>query len=348
MADKPQLPALLAKAKRLRQTDETWEFASPLARVWVTPRQGADYRPYLSLVVNTEGRALISKTQQQRPDADQMVGILLQAMIRPGLGAGRPRRPQVIHLDDAEASSALAPALAELDIRCEHRVALPTLNRTRQFVEQGFRGGDLIPGLLTVAGVTPPLVKHLYELAAEYYKAAPWQWLGDHDPMVIAYPPQAEPRYAIVMGSGGEIFGLSVYDTIEDLRRIFCRDLSQRQLMQQACWLVLFFEVPMAMSFDDLDAILQYDWPVVNERAYPIFGRTTPDGQLEPPTKADLLWLEGVLSGLLDYLPQFLQSGFDDEASGELSLPVKIISGKAKMRLKMPELDDLIFPGDLS
>ncbi|TVP63669.1 MAG: hypothetical protein EA342_17675 [Leptolyngbya sp. LCM1.Bin17] len=346
MAAKSQVKSLLTKAKCLRQTDEIWEFASPLGRFWITPKRGAAYRPYLFLVVSTAGQALFSKNQQQCPDADQMLETLLRTMIRPGLMAGRPRRPQVVYLDDAEMISALAPTLAELEIRCEHRASLPTLGRTRQFLERGFTDRDPIPGLLSVTGVTPPLVQHLYELAAEYYKAAPWQWLGDHDPMVIAYPPKSDPRYGIVMGSGGEIFGLSVYDHVEGLRLTFRQDLPQWELMQRASWLVLFFEEPMAMSFDDLDAILQYDWPVVNEQAYPVFGRTTPDGELKPPSLKDLLWLEGALSGILGYLPQFLQEGFGDDDPDHLMLPVKTISGKAKMQLGMPELDDLLFADD--
>jgi len=346
MAANSNVRSLLTKANRLRQTEEIWEFASPLARVWITPKRDAAYRPYLFLVVSTEGRVVFSKNQRQRPDADQMLEVLLRTMIRPGLMAGRPRRPKTVHLDDADVVSALTPTLAQLDIRCEHRASLPTLERTRQFLERGFTEIEPIPGLLTVSGVTPPLVQHLYELAAEYYEMAPWHWLGDHDPMVIAYPPKSDPRYGIVMGSGGEVFGLSVYDHVEDLRLTFRQSLPQWELMQRASWLVLFFEQPMAMSFDDLDAILQYDWPVVNEQAYPVFGRTTSDGRLMPPSLNDLVWLEGVLSGLLGYLPQFLQEGFGDDDPDNLTLPVQTISGKAKMQLQMPELDDLLFPDD--
>jgi len=341
MASKPNLHSLLTKASRLRQTKEIWEFASPLAWVWITPRQRAPYRPYLFIVVNTTGKALLSKTQKHLPNTDEMLATLLQAMVRPGLGAGGPRRPETVHLDDADRVSALAPSLAQLDIRCEYRAKLPTLNQTRRFLERGFMAGDPFPGLLTIPDVTPPLVQHLYELAAAFYTAAPWQWLGDHDPLVISYPPQAEPRYAIVMGSGGEIFGLSVYDSVEDLQLVFRRNLPNRQLLQQASWLVLFFEEPMAMSFEDLDAIRQYNWPVVNERAYPVFGRTTSDGLLDLPTKADLLWLEASLSGFLEYLPRFLQCEFDDDDPEDLVLSAQTIKGEATLKLQMPELDAL-------
>jgi hypothetical protein len=342
MAAKPSIKTLLTRVGRLRQTDEIWEFASHLAWVWITPRRQPPYRPYLLIVVNQEGKAILSDTQQFSPDPEQMLAILLQAMTRPGFKAGKPRRPQTVHLNNADLVSALGPTLAEFDIGCEYRAELPSLNRTRRFLEKGFSKGEPYPGLLSIPDVTPPLVQHLYELAAEFYQAAPWRWLGDHDPLVVSYPPKAKPRYAIVMGSGGEIFGLAVYDTVEDLRLIFRRNLSQLEVIQRSSWLVLFFDEPIAMSFADLDAIAHYDWPVVNERAYPVFGRTAPNGLIDLPTKADIVWLEGVLSGFLGYLPQLLESGFDDEDPEDLILPVQTISGKAKMRLQMPELEELL------
>ncbi|ASC71185.1 hypothetical protein XM38_021370 [Halomicronema hongdechloris C2206] len=225
MASKSNLQSLLTKASRLRHSKEIWEFASPLAWVWVTPRQRAPYRPYLFIVVNTTGKALLSQTQEHPPDTDEMLATLLQAMVRPGLGAGRPRRPKAVHLDDADQVSALAPSLAQLDIRCEYRAQLPTLNQTRRFLERGFMAGD--------------------------------------------------------------------------------------------------------------------PWPVANERAYPVFGRTTSDGLIDLPTKADLLWLEAGLSGFLEYLPQFLQREFDDDDPENLVLSAQTISGETKLKLQMPELDDL-------
>lgn len=163
MTATPNITRLVAQVGRLRQTDEIWEFASPLAWVWITPRHQSPYRPYLFIVVNQAGKAILSKTQQPPPDAEQMLTTLLQAMTRPGLGAGRPRRPQTVYLNNADFVSTLRPTLAEINIRCEYRPELPTLNRTRKFLEQGFKKGEPHPGLLSIPDVTPPLVQHLYE-----------------------------------------------------------------------------------------------------------------------------------------------------------------------------------------
>jgi hypothetical protein len=71
---------------------------------------------------------------------------------------------------------------------------------------------------------------------------APWRWLTDHHPLAIRYRPEDAPRYAVVMGSGGEVLGLAVYDTLADLQRIYQSPLSPKQLTQIVTWFVLFFE----------------------------------------------------------------------------------------------------------
>ena len=69
--------------------------------------------------------------------------------------------------------------------------------------------------------VTLPMLGHLHELAAQFYRATPWTWFRDQHPFAIQIPPEEAPRYAIVMGQAGEVFALSVYDTLDDLQLVF-------------------------------------------------------------------------------------------------------------------------------
>jgi hypothetical protein len=61
------------------------------------------------------------------------------------------------------------------------------------------------------------------------------------------------------------------------------------------------------MSFEDLDAMAQYDWPVAAPQAYPVFGRTTLPHAIVLPAKADLRWMEGALAGLVAYVKGHLE-----------------------------------------
>src|SRR2546425_1229294 len=82
-------------------------------------------------------------------------------------------------------------------------------------------------------------------------------------PFAIRCLPEDAPRYAVVMGSGGGVFGLAVYETLADLQLMFTSSLSPRQLAKRATWFVLFFEEAPAVSFEDLDAIAAYkDWSI--------------------------------------------------------------------------------------
>jgi hypothetical protein len=252
------------------------------------------------------------------------------------LGAGRARRPKLIYLDDIDLVAALAPRLVGLDVRCEYRQSLPALKDALYSMETRLNRREPTPGLLKLPSVTPPLVGHLWELAADFFRAAPWRWLNDSHPMEIRYPPEDKPRYAVVMGSGGEVFGLAVYDALDDLSIMYRRDISPRQAARMATWSVLFFEEATAMNFDDLDAMAKYGWPVAAENAYPVFGRTTGAGEIVAPTRQDVFWMEGALAGVLAYLRKHGQVHQDLLQPVEVTLYVATIGGEVPIYFRVP------------
>jgi hypothetical protein len=79
MASNQDVSALLEQASCLRQTKETWECASLLARAWITPPQEPPCRPYLLLIANLAGKVLLSHVQKQPPEAEELLEYLLQA-----------------------------------------------------------------------------------------------------------------------------------------------------------------------------------------------------------------------------------------------------------------------------
>jgi len=330
---------LLKKVGRLKQRDEHWEGTLRLARTWIDSGKEPPYRPYLVLLVSQDGAILRSDISDEPPSPDQRFETLLHAMRRPMLGAGRARRPKVIYLDDPDDVAALSPQLEELGVRCEYRRSLPTAGEALYSMERMMSGGEVVPGLLTIPSVTVPLVEHLYQLAADFYRAMPWRWLDDNHSLEIRYPPEGKPRYAVVMGSGGEVYGLAVYDTLDDLRLMFREDLSPQQTAKMTTWSVLFFEEAMAMTFDDLDAMAKYGWEAATQSAYPVFGRTTLDAGITPPPKADVFWMEGALASILAYLPEHKRKGWNFLQSTETTVSIKTISGEAEVHLKIPAFD---------
>lgn len=330
MSNEKQINRLLKKVGRLKQRDEYWEGTSRLGRVWIAPRNQPPYRPYLTLFVSQQDKVLRSNVLNEAPTTDQMFEELLQAMHRPTWGAGGARRPQVIYLDDPDHVTDLVPRLAPLEIRCEYRRSLPIINEAFSSLEATMnRGSETIPGLVAVPSVSLPLIGHLYELAADFHRARTWRHLNDNHPLEIRYPPDSAARYAVVMGSGGEVFGLAVYDTLADLQVAYRTDLSPQQAAGMMTWLVLFFEEATAISFDDLDALARYDWPVAAENAYPFLGRTTLTGEIVQPSKADLVWMEGALAGILAFLSRHRHSLRRRAINPiETTVPITTISGQ--------------------
>ena len=141
------------------------------------------------------------------------------------------------------------------------------------------------------------------------------------------------------MGSVGDVFGLAVYNTLADLKCIYNHPLTPKQISQRNSWLLLYFDEAMAMSFDDLDNTEKYGWPVVNETAYPIFGRTTKGGTIAPPTAADMFWLEGSLAGILTYVHTHKQLKNGMIQPAEMTLTVDNLGTKTQLQLRLPAFD---------
>ena len=145
-----------------------------------------------------------------------------------------------------------------------------------------------------------------------------------------------------VMGSGGEVFGLAVYDTLEDLQRIYQSHLSPKQLAQIVTWFVLFFEEATAMSFEDLDAMAQYNWPVAAPQAYPVLGRTTPTQEIVLPATSDLLWMEGALAGLVAYVATPLERRHGGVHPADVTFSVPLVGGEAPVHVTRLGLDTVL------
>jgi len=339
MASHRPYERLLQQAQKLTQRDEYWAGATRLARMWVTPKKAPPYRPYITLWLSQDGKIVASKAHQHPPSADALVAELLQAMRRPALGAGRARRPSRLYLDNAEQVALLSPVLEALDIACVYRPALAMADEVMAAMETDLGAYAPLPGLASIPSVTPEQLGHLYHLAAQLYQASPWAWFHDHHPFAITCPPEDAPRYAIVMGSGGEVFGLAVYDRLADLRSMFAPPGLPRQRARRCTWSVLFFEAAPAVSFEDLDAMAANDWPVAAPHAYPVFGRASSDEDFELPSRSDLLWMEGALGALVAYMDAHMKIDQGVVEPADLILSVPRVDGETQVHFRLLEFE---------
>lgn len=154
------------------------------------------------------------------------------------------------------------------------------------------------PSLIAVPGVSNQLLVSLFRLAADFYRHSPWLSLNSDLPIEIKYPPSAPSRIVVVMGSAGQAFGLSIYDSREDIKRVYDAR-TPLEGFDKISWLALSYDPIHYLAQEDAAAIKEKGWPIANEAAYPVITRVgAPGPDLHPPTLVDLEWLEGTLSGL--------------------------------------------------
>jgi hypothetical protein len=297
----------LQRMHHLRQRPVTWFASLRRAYSWIRSQGERAYRPYAFVVAEVEHEKVRRiDIARELPTYEDMLTSLLKAMRRPMLGSGGRYRPTRVVLDDAALVEIFAPVLSQIQVRCEYRPSLSLLDTVLHELAVHMHKQELIPGLLSVPGTTVPLIEDFFIAAADFFRRAPWEWLGNQSPLEVRYLPGDRSRYALVLGSGGETVGLSLYDTIADIRRVYTRSSSEAA-KSQVSWCSLVFEEPMAMSFYDLDAIEKYNWPIADERAYPVALKI--QGGREDyaiPNGVELAWLAAALRVVPDFIMKHL------------------------------------------
>jgi len=329
-----------ARVGRLRVVDEEWLAAIRPAYVWIDDPDQPSYRPIASYVIDPRGAIRGSAFHEGTPTTEEALSALLASMYAPPLLSGGGRRPARVAMDSPEWVAELGPALAELGIECRLRERMPEIDRVQAWMCKQMTGRAPVPGLLSIEGVTLPLVKRLYEQAARLYRHEPWNHLNDWHPMAISTPPEANPRYVIVMGSSGQVYGLSIHDTLDDLHAMFASH-SHQQVVRSRTWSVLFYEEARAVSFADLDAIARYDLEVVGHVAYPVFGRSTRNAELIEPRPDDVHFVDAAMAALNQHLDDFERGDVSDLWPVDRVLDLQGLSGPLRVRLHGDDMSSL-------
>jgi len=320
------------QVRRLRQSATTWLCTARRAPTWIMPKDKPPYRPYVVLVLEqASNRIRQTRILDKQPTPEAVLDVLVKAMLSSlpqkllGLGCSRPRQ---ILIDDADLAQALAPRLAEVDVLCEYRPTLAQINAALREMEAYMTKREPIPGLLSLPGATQPLVGEFYAASAEYYRQAPWQRMDNWDPIEVRYPSEGRTRYALVLGSGGETFGLSLYESLEDVRLATLSTGAAGRIS----WFSLVFEEATSMAFDDLDAIEKYGWPIAGEQAYPLAIKAIPPDKWGVPNASELACLAATARAM----PDFVQAGRGEPRPAQVTYPLSGVYGNQTISLRYP------------
>jgi hypothetical protein len=331
-------PKLFDKLLKIHQSNTIWQCAVRRAPFWITPKKEPAYRPFILLVLD-QNSDLILKTEimREHPAPQAVLEQLFKTMQGTPLNLFKKQRPARISLDDAALVQACAPQLAEVGIRCELRASLPQINNALFELEAQANKREPIPGLLSIQGVSVLLVADLYAASAGFYRQAPWRWIENFVPIEVRYPADSErARYALVLGSGGEFYGLSLYESLADLDVVFARTPEQ-PTSRPIAWISLILDEVLVMSFEDLDAIERYGWPVAGDKAYPLAMKATSGTEGgEIPTASELAWLAAALRAIPVFLSQYLQADRGLPKSAQANLHLPNVHGGQQISLRYP------------
>jgi len=336
---------LFARLQKLKLSGETWELGVRKARSWVERKKGELYRPYQLLLVSEQAVIIGTRIFDHFPSVAEVWQEVARSMRRPMPGAGFQRRPQEIHTDQAELADALRPLLEQAAIGIDLVVTLPGLEETFQVLSTALsRSEPDAFGIWKATGMTEPLARKLYELAAEFFRLAPWKLLREEIAVEVRYPADANPCYAVVIGTQGEQCGVSINDRLEDLGQMWT-EFSPEKYIHKFSWLMLSFETPDYLPFDDLDAADQYGWMLPGPNTVPWIVRVGGKKDFSRASLQDLLWLEGALAALNQYFAKdfyLMANGLPPEE--ERTYAVETLNGSVKAILRAPVWPDGILP----
>lgn len=328
------------KVRNLKQKEETWEIAVQAAQTWIEPTKGDPYRPWYVLIMSTDDKIVRHDMYPKKPTTHEISESLFKAMRRPMLGAGSKRRPTTVLFDDERFFDEISPILSEIGIESKKQHTLFYSNAALKALDAKLNDDDM-GSLLSISGVTVPLLAKVFEAAATYYRLAPWEMLPEEEFAIeIRYPADGKARYAVVIGRAGESFGLSVSDTLDDLKQMIAKAQSNTIYSGDYSALSFTYESAFYLAFEDLDAIEKYDWDIPNEKAYPSILRFNPKKGLLLPGKEDIFWLEAVLPALNEFFGKnfdadefFLSFG---EKEQKYKIEVQTLGGKESVFIKLP------------
>jgi len=242
-------------------------------------------------------------------------------------------RPGRLEVNDPALAEHLSGLLAEADIRVEHRQRLLMVERHVQDMTRSiFKGTPVPPGYLEGKGVTPERVRAFAGAAESFYEAAPWQHLSNDDLVEIESPrADAAFRFAVVLGAGGEEYGLGFYRSQDQYWN--SRDLEDpigALLAGGGVWSLTFDDVT-SIPFPDADLWEDNDLPVAGDDAYPVAMRFEAPMRFRRPNADVLGFLEGLMSALT-------VSTQDEMDSGRWGKHVTTSNGPAEYVLSLPLL----------
>ena len=330
-------PAAMKPLQKLPQQYGTiWQAVISRVPTWL--RDGElMVRPWAMLIVNhTEHQIVGQELVSQEPTAELLFDRLARAMRKPA--AGKPHRPSEIQVRDEPVWNAVLPHLEEIGVDCIFRPELEEADFILSELHKLMEPQGQPPGLTEQPTFSSAQGASLYEAAAGYFRRRPWRRLPPGAIIQVDCPQLGEfgpgRWFAVVLGQGGQTFGLAVYDDLLAINADCGADCSDDHPIDATALSLVFgekFEIPIS----DLLAAEQHRWPLFGPEAYPLVMSTSGGmnvHSMEP-------WQLQLLEGCVRTIPDFLE--LHPYSHGPASATVgPVAPANLKLVLSWPAIDD--------
>lgn len=325
------LPFQVAKLKQLpQQVDDVWQ--GGIVRLPAVMIDGEDepYEPEMALWVSLKAGVAGPSAESFQP-GDSPLQTMLNALVA---FANDPEmtgyRPGTVEVGDAALAEQLSDILGEVGIRVEHRDDLAGLQSLLDHLGNMISQGPMIPGPLEGAGVTLDRLRAFAGAGKAFFEAAPWQQLANED-LVEVESPKADlaMRFAVVMGAGGQEFGMGFYASVDQFWKTYELEHPGDLLTLGPLW-ALNFDALEDLPPADADLWSQKKLPVCRGRMYPILMRHEREHEPSRADAAELTYAEGLMRALAATTEEEFDAGrwtkrvetFDGPVDYVLSLPL--------------------------
>lgn len=201
IADLPQIPAV-------------YRFFCRKSPFWVTPKNEKPYRAYLLCLKEVDGQVLALEAIETLPSWDEMTHWLEKVIKKRHKHLPNPKRPQAISVPDLSTYQGLRFTLRPWGVELLHEPDDQDIDELYDALNEGQTP------LSAVQILGQDVAAQLYQKTESMLNSKPWSHPNSDALMILI---QSQPKHAygvILMGQGGEEFGILLMDSVQDAERI--------------------------------------------------------------------------------------------------------------------------------
>ena len=291
------------------QLNKSWYVFHSLLRTWIAEEDKEPYRPTLLIVMDAVSQLILNyELLVEPPTAGRTIEIILSTITNPKAERATSHRPKTIKFEDKQLMESISTSLAEIGITTRY-APNRKMSRAiiRDFESRSQEGRAEINGLSEKPGVTPQVLRSFYKAAAEFYRAAPWVYLSDNNPLKITVGSH-EPHYINIMGQAGMEYGMIVFKKREDLETFRQTAYHDRPDIPATGWHVLDFGEKYDIPFDDLDELELHDYEIAAPNAYPSPMTFFGPGRVDRPSREMIRWYQAAMQAITRFVDTYFKS----------------------------------------